>query len=409
MRSIAARFDRLNIQAPGKLPDVKPQLTDLLTLRLETPMYGGGAKNGVTDTNYPVRISSLRGNLRYWWRMLFAKGRKGDELRKAESAIWGSTSEPSSVKIFVECAPYNTQLERDNNFYGFQKRYGTEAYALFPATNADHKLTKQGMTFTLNILYANKLSSEDIRQVRFATAAWIYFGGLGARTRRGLGTVKCEKIELNSGGRLPDLKEVLAENKDIVLWTLSANNALSAWNYALEQYRRYRQQRNDSNENGKNRGRSHWPEPDSIRMLTGQGNPRHKKPITDPIPAFPRAALGLPIIFQFVHENGLEKVTIKGKQPGKKDPAERMSSPVITKAIFYNNKWQSAVIILPRQDALNITTVHDIKNVKSKEEIIGVKDERYITIKTKYNPTQRADNAIDGFENYIKNNGFNKI
>ena len=71
MRSIAARFDKLNIQAPGKLPDVKPQLTDSLTLRLETPMYGGGAKNGVTDTNYPVRISSLRGNLRYWWRMLF--------------------------------------------------------------------------------------------------------------------------------------------------------------------------------------------------------------------------------------------------------------------------------------------------------------------------------------------------
>ena len=407
MRSIAARFNKLNIQAPGKLPDVKPQLTDLLTLRLETPMYGGGAKNGVTDTDYPVRISSVRGNLRYWWRMLFAKGRKGDELRKAESSIWGSTSEPSSVKIFVECEPYNTQLERDNNFYGFQKRYGTEAYALFPATNADHKLTKQGMTFTLNILYADKLSSEDIRQVRFAAAAWIYFGGLGARTRRGLGTVKCEKIELNSGGRLPDLKEVLAENKDIVLWTSSASDALSAWNYALKQYQNYRQQRNDS-EKGRNRGRSHWPEPDSIRMLTGQKSRKHKDFIEVPLPAFPRAALGLPIIFQFVHENGLEKVTLKSIPPWKKDPAERMSSPVITKAIFYNNKWQSAVIILPRQDALNITPVHDIKNVKSTQNIIGVKDKRYINTKN-YHPTQRADNAIDGFEIYIKNHGFNKI
>ena len=73
-----------------------------------------------------------------------------------------------------------------------------------------------------------------------------------------------------------------------------------------------------------------------------------------------------------------------------------MASPVITKALFDGVKWRSAVVILPRKDALR---VHPAPDGKERSNIAGVQDSRYI--KAPYQPTQGADNAIEGFENYI--------
>lgn len=84
MRSLSRK---LNIPIPANLPEAGKQREDVFSLRLETPMYGGGAVAGEADPERPVRVPSVRGNLRFWWRMLFAKGRVGKELSSAESAI----------------------------------------------------------------------------------------------------------------------------------------------------------------------------------------------------------------------------------------------------------------------------------------------------------------------------------
>ena len=54
-------------------------------------------------------------------------------------------------------------------------------------------------------------------------------------------------------------------------------------------------------------------------------------------------------------------------------------------------------------DALGVTPVPDTSGTES---IIGVQDSRYI--KARYQPTQEADNAITGFENFIGIQGFKK-
>ncbi|MEJ2046041.1 MAG: type III-B CRISPR module RAMP protein Cmr1 [Reinekea sp.] len=36
---------------------------------LVTPLYGGGIEAGVIDEEMPIRASSIRGQLRFWWRI----------------------------------------------------------------------------------------------------------------------------------------------------------------------------------------------------------------------------------------------------------------------------------------------------------------------------------------------------
>ncbi len=41
-----------------------------LKCRLVTPMYGGGVTSTVVDTDMPIRVTGIRGQLRFWWRLL---------------------------------------------------------------------------------------------------------------------------------------------------------------------------------------------------------------------------------------------------------------------------------------------------------------------------------------------------
>ena len=340
------------------------------------------------------------------WRLFCAQGKEGDELREAEGGIWGSTDIPSRVTVLVGCAPIaGAQGMRAHNApvpFDFEARYGPELYALFPAQEQrqagkpGHDIAREDLTFTLTLRYPKELQA----QVRKAVAAWIWFGGVGARTRRGCGSLSCEA----GGAVLPSLEEVLTANDQITFWKgPTARNGFAAWRKALEVYKGYRQQRNG------NRGRSHWPEPDSIRQLTGCSLPEHSRPVVDPaaLPSFPRAALGLPIVFHF-------KDGSKGRPDPSRDPAdvqlkgmwrrevrERMASPIITKGIFKDGRWYSAIIILPRQAAL---AVQPVAGTPEDGDIKPVQGPHYAGI----GPMGRAEDAISGLEKFISDRDFIK-
>ena len=38
------------------------------TIHVVTPMFGGGVEPGVNDPITPIRPTSIRGHLRFWWR-----------------------------------------------------------------------------------------------------------------------------------------------------------------------------------------------------------------------------------------------------------------------------------------------------------------------------------------------------
>ena len=358
---------------PPEIPQVNLNenlITDTLHITIATPMVGGGVVAGKVDFGRPVRVSSIRGNLRYWWRMLNLDD---------EATIWGSTD--SKSKVFVEVTEFSQLRLREHGKNFDFPRYGTEAYALFAAATNEDDIAREGLKFTLKLTYPKKFQKD----VKVAVSAWVYFGGIGARTRRGCGTLSCDE-------KLSSVNEVLKAASGITLWRklLRGNpDSMLAWKEPLELYRRYRQDRNPGP------GRSKWPEPDSIREITGDSDPKHRKHITSPLPSFPRAALGLPIIFHFVGRGEPKDVQLKPKD------SNRMSSPVITKALCENGVWYSAVIILPHEHVFKAKLETNINKPVNIPELHGP---MYKTVK----PMRGQTDAIAGFEAFIREKAFKK-
>ena len=381
MRSISQK-----LESPPILTKIKSGLeflTDTFHIKVETPMVGGGVVAGEIDQKRPIRVSSIRGHLRYWWRLLNWDEGNGT-MRQNEADVWGGLDKRSEISIDITEMPTAISLRRRDNDFGFAP-YGTEAYALFPSRQNNQDIAKEGFTFTLQLKYPKRLKDD----VRLALSAWIYFGGIGARTRRGCGTLSCQE-------NLVSINEILQKNSNIVLWRRSNpdTNALSAWKNVVEYYRQYRQYRI------RPRARSKWPEPDSLRLMTGCHAPTHgilQPP--DLLPSFPRAVLGLPIEFHFVKGSPPPPFEKHNLDPYKVQilprDSNRMSSPVITKALFYNGKWYQAVIILPHEHALNVDTKMNVHEIDV--DILPLDSNINRTLA----PMNGATNAIAGFENFI--------
>jgi hypothetical protein len=93
-------------------------------------------------------------------------------------------------------------------------------------------------------------------------------------------------------------------------------------------------------------GRSRWPEADSIRNITHRHLTNH--PLEHPATRFfPRADLGLPIVFHFQHQSRGDPNDTTLQVDGVKD-ATRMASPIILKALA-----TSATTALPLALCLN--------------------------------------------------------
>lgn len=298
-----------------------------------------------------------------------------------ESKIWGSTESPGKVYISIPEQP-GVKMRYSNNDFEFG-RFGPENYALFSLKQNGNDIARENFAFTLNIRYPDEYHDD----VRLALSAWIYFGGIGARTRRGCGSLSCD-------GDIMTLGEIMKNAPHITLWRKRANDSLSAWSYAVKKYRDYRQKRNPGQ--GNRPGRSKWPEADSLRKMTGKYPEKHSPREYLPLPSFPRAALGMPIIFQFPSDRRHEPDGIQ-LIPDVKD-SSRMASPVITKALCDNGTWYSAVIILPHDDILRTKLkLSTPLRLRDAEKIIPLKSEKYIKLETM--PGQ--SDAISGFEEFI--------
>ena len=381
MQSITEKLGAPPVLLPAKSPPSLRELT--LNITVSTPMAGGGVKAGTVDEKRPIRVPSIKGHLRFWWRMM---NRNSPDKDAREAKIWGSTESPGKVYVSVSEQP-SVHLRYSNNNFDFN-RFGPENYALFPLLpnrqDPGKNIARENFTFTINLQYPQEFDDD----VRLASSAWIYFGGIGARTRRGCGSLSCD-------GDIMSLNAILKAAPHITLWRkrTNDNDSMSAWSYAVRKYRDYRQKRNPGQ--GNRPGRSHWPEADSLRQITGRADYRHRNPITSPLPSFPRAALGMPIIFHFKDRDDPRDITVipDEKYIPNVEKSNRMSSPVITKALCDKGTWYSAVIILPHDDIvfdvpLKLDGVNKNYSIPSRKG-------------TAYPPMQGKLDAISGFEEFI--------
>ncbi len=168
--------------------------------------------------------------------------------------------------------------------------------------------------------------------------AWVSFGGVGARTRRGFGALAVTgQTESPADLRGSLARHVLAGTAPAGVSQLDLRrertvivdgypDAVAAWNEALDRYQEFRQFRRPGTSHA---GRSYWPEPDEIRRLTGNAAPAHAQPVTQ-ARKFPRAALGLPIIFHFKGDrNDHSRQGDPGNTTLRGQNTDRLASPVL--------------------------------------------------------------------------------
>lgn len=312
-----------------------------IRVRLEviTPIFGGSHQTRAIDKLDVIRVPSVRGHLRFWWRALYAaRYENSEDLYEYESALWGRAAIKdgggrSRVEIRVNVEREGIIDTTDIRLNPGRDQQATPgAYALWPAREEKKTNTpaaprrKPGTQFQLTLKVFG--TEQDAIEVKNALRAWILFGGYGGRTRRGLGSLT---VIDNGSDWLPTAATREAIKKlfgfDIfaaptgtpgdVPWLPGASlhvrpaerDAQTAWTTALDWLREFRQGTNGkrgerAREPGPQPNRpsiSNWPEADKVRRLsTPQGRlrwahtPRHNQ-----TPVWPRAGFGLPIIGQF--------------------------------------------------------------------------------------------------------------
>src|SRR5437588_3495465 len=76
-------------------------ITQVREYQLITPLYGGGVKPTEADPVTVVRVTEIRGHLRFWWRACRGGKFNGNlaGMKKEEDAIWGKAYEKDGPTI----------------------------------------------------------------------------------------------------------------------------------------------------------------------------------------------------------------------------------------------------------------------------------------------------------------------
>jgi len=353
------------------LSDTAPETDDWRTYNcsLVTPLYGGGVNAGEVDTDHPIRVSGIRGQLRFWWRIACGPFECPKQMFERESKIWGGIGgdKPlaSRVTIKIEaCGNASTIKVSDYqpNWIPPKRLKGKpnpHNYAFVDNNPGD--IIKPELSFKLKIRFNDSLKpslndaqkDEAIRALRW----WASFGGVGSRTRRGLGALHIE-------GLAPVSKDEVEQNGGLLTFTeKNRTESIECWETAINRLVEFRQGvnigRNEKREDSRSpAGQSRWPEADSIRNLSKCSLPKHE-PDNKGTNLFPRAAFGLPIVFHFKDAPKKNERADRAKDPIdhtlKPKKFDRMASPLILRPYWNGKHWQAAALLLPNwEEALGL-------------------------------------------------------
>lgn len=366
-----------------------------VSLRIVTPVLGGGYRTREPDDVDLIRVPTVRGHLRFWWRALFAgRFERSTSLYEAETKLWGGPgggpdkvpAVRSPVEVRIEVTDRGSEEKGD-----IDPSWTDGAYVLFPARSEgprgqvtrDPIPRRTGVAFTLTVT----APAEDIAAVRDAVRAWILFGGYGGRTRRGLGGLTVTGADAATWLPRPgsplaaELRRLFGRDVFAVggparqtpmlagaaLCTVGRveDRGVTAWLTAADALRLFRQGTPPDGErvtdaaaalpsawarqpssDPRRPSISNWPEADKIRHLAdrelGTGPYAHK-PRHNDTPVWPRAGFGLPIVGRFQTRdrkggryNEPPPFTLKWGEPIGHDEyrvRERLTSPLIIKPL----------------------------------------------------------------------------
>lgn len=309
-----------------------------LELRALTPIFKGGSTTAQIDEGRPFRAPSIRGALRYWWRATSTLA-DVEQLRARERELFGGVHGVSPLASRVSIAilsQKSTPGPRPSN-----KPYAFGVTGKDPEGEARNRQVHIDATGTLRVEWRDDSAEEEVKR---ALKAWLLFGGVGGRSRRGAGSVWWAE-----GGDVRKLAlELSTVNDYVAAWrslipegttkpwpTLAGsvllvgppkNSADEAWAEGLDGMRDVRASMDVREKFVPKRGRDlfEWKRQDYLKF--GQADQFQSG----------RAALGLPIRFQ-----GTKGTYILNSQG-----MNRYPSPVHLKAVQLASNFRPVMLAL---------------------------------------------------------------
>ncbi len=209
-------------------------------LEVVTPLFLGGADPKKSE----IRSPSLKGILRFWWRAIYGpliidhmnnNTEKGIiELKKLETDIFGSQESKSKVSISFNtndgkptCERLPKGTEYTVNISNKNKNLGIIDYLAYGLHEYDRSIkdfkyihsyykTRTNLNLKLCLL---GLKENQKNQVLLALKSLISFGGLGAKSRNGFGSLYVNDLYINLSD-LPCIK-----NEILLPYTAFSNKA----------------------------------------------------------------------------------------------------------------------------------------------------------------------------------------
>ncbi len=352
-------------------------------IELITPLFGGGVDAGENDPTMPIRGTAIRGQLQFWWRATRGAACASlEDMRRQHREVWGATESASPVAVEVADVQFSEPVPCAMIAWNSQARGGQGAwrlswnepfrrndhlpYALFPFQGILPRNDQRAQiekppaicihvaAFTLRLRFPTALHDD----IQSAVWAWVNFGGLGSRTRRGCGSLFCKDLAakdlrslttwFHAGvGFLPVVKREWPTLGNRLLYRPDCVKPVDAWNAVIGYLKEFRQGRNigrNQGESANRPGRSRFPEPETIRRIMETGSARH-----EPWPwmpdGFPRAEFGLPIVFHFKDDRDGEPPQTYLYPYAGGETKERMASPIILKPLKLADGTAVSVIV----------------------------------------------------------------
>lgn len=186
------------------------KLTEIeATYRVVTPLFCAGADQQRAE----LRLPSFKGVLRFWWRALAWSRLKGDlkKIQQEENTLFGSADGGQSrvfMRLILDGSPIAVEagnvLGVGKNVVGEGTRY--LGYGVMEAFKSRKKKTEAGQLtrpclrapfdFTVQMQGRN-LEQEQLRSVKNALVALGTLGGMGAKSRKGYGSLVIRSLRIN--------------------------------------------------------------------------------------------------------------------------------------------------------------------------------------------------------------------
>lgn len=313
------------------------------TLELITPCFCAGADPAQAE----IRAPSIRGQLRWWFRVLGGfRALSPMSVREQEALIFGESAgdDGRAGKLTLRVTPRNLiNAVKDGQELGYPN-FSDPAFLTFPVQSRERNGNKtdyngRGVithgSFELSLIWRGNQSLAP--SLKALMSVFANLGSMGFRSRRAMGAVA------PTGGQLPlnDWQQFFQNPNAIVVKSISANssaNAISKLGGWLRRWRSHgRTQDHRANQNDQTRP----PHNCGFEFAKRDHDIGYGLPEVRNLPAF-RPALGLPIIQR---TNG-----VKNWEYGRgsaQEPKGRFASPVILRPHKdAQGKWYALIIFV---------------------------------------------------------------